>query len=86
LAKSKSDVSSVPSTCELIFCLPGDPKIVLIEVEKAMFQRVDWPYKLIFCLVAGTKCDLGDVKFVFDEFDKEKVQGVAFSCGLILFS
>jgi hypothetical protein len=34
----------------------------LVEVEKKTFQGVVWTYTLIFSLVAGLKCDLGEVE------------------------
>jgi hypothetical protein len=39
-------VSSIAENCELIFCLLGGLTCDLVEVEKATFQGVVWPYKL----------------------------------------
>ena len=44
--------------------------------EEAMFQGVTRPCELIFCILVGPKCDLGEV-------EKEMIEGVEWSCEMI---
>jgi hypothetical protein len=62
LAMSKSDATVGRLAQGNYFCLLAASKCQCFEVEKAMFQRVEWISERIFRLLAGPKCDLGEVE------------------------
>ena len=60
-AKSRMRWFKRSNDCTL-FCMFTIPKCDLFEVDKAIFQVVEWHFESIFCLLSSPKCDVVEVE------------------------